>query len=292
MVFFGKTEISAILLTIFLSLCFNGACEGSGVAMPGPVDCMFPVESKMVSKADISLVRSLSDKKSREQCGMFVVEGRKMVAEALASSLNVGRVFGTEEFADMDGCETVSQKEVERMSSLRAPQGILALVDMPRYDFPSAPGLNELMLALDGVQDPGNLGTIMRLADWFGIRDIICSRDTVDCFGPKVVQASMGAIFRVRVHYCDLANVLRGIRAPVFGTFLEGENIYNTELDGRRGVIVLGNEGKGISGAVASTVTRKLFIPPYPEGSHGSESLNVGVAAAIVCSEFRRRSHS
>lgn len=246
-------------------------------------------ERKMVTKADISLVRSLSDKRSRAEHGMFVVEGRKMVAEAFVSPLNVRRVFGTEEFADIKGCETVSRKDIERMSSLRTPQGVLALVEIPRYDFPAVLG-SELTLALDGVQDPGNLGTIIRLADWFGIHDIICSHDTVDCFGPKVVQASMGAIFRVRVHYCDLPEILHGARTPVFGTFLEGDNIYKAEFDCGRGIIVLGNEGNGISEATASAVTHKLFIPPYPADSRSSESLNVGVAAAIVCAEFRRRS--
>ncbi len=242
----------------------------------------------MLIKADISLVRSLSDKKSRAEHGLFVAEGRKMVGEATASPLAVRRIFGTEEFSGIAGCEVVSPKDIERMSSLKTPQGILALVEIPRYGLPASPG-SELTLVLDGVQDPGNLGTIIRIADWFGIRDIICSPDTADCYNPKTVQATMGAIFRVRVHYADLPAVLGGTGVPVFGTFLEGDNIYKTELGGDRGIIVLGSEGNGISDAVAAAVTRKLYIPPYPAGEPASESLNVGVAAAIVCSEFRRK---
>lgn len=245
----------------------------------------------MVTKADISLVRSLADKKTRAERGLFVVEGRKLVSEALASPLPVCRVFGTEEYSAVEGCEVVGRREIERMSSLKTPQGVLALVKIPHYEIPEMPG-RELTLALDGVQDPGNLGTIMRIADWFGIGDIICSADTADCFGPKTVQASMGAVFRVRVHYTELPLLLSrsaedGI--PVYGTFLDGENIYDAGIDGGRGVVVLGSEGNGIRPEVAACVTQKLHIPPYPRGETTAESLNVGVAAAIVCSEFRRR---
>lgn len=242
----------------------------------------------MVTKADIALVRSLADKRSRAEHGLFVAEGRKMVAEALDSRMNVRRVFATEDYAGVEGCEVVSRKDIERMSSLKMPQGIIALVEIPKHNLPENPG-GELTLALDGVQDPGNLGTIIRIADWFGIRDMICSPDTADCYGPKAVQATMGAVFRVRVHYADLPRILRDTNAPVYGTFLEGDNIYNAGLESDRGIIVLGNEGKGISRDVAAAVTGKLYIPPYPAGMPASESLNVGTAAAIVCSEFRRR---
>jgi TrmH family RNA methyltransferase len=144
-------------------------------------------------------------------------------------------------------------------------------------------------LALDRVQNPGNLGTIIRLADWFGISDIICSEDTADCFNPKVVQATMGAILRVHVHYINLAAWLKNQHdTKIYGTFLEGENIYSAQLD-KSGVIVMGNEGQGISAEVAATVSHKLLIPPYPADRSGSESLNVAVATAVICSEFRRR---
>ena len=148
-----------------------------------------------------------------------------------------------------------------------------------------------LTLALDDVQNPGNLGTIIRLADWFGITDIVCSEASADCFNPKVVQATMGAILRVRVHYTDLAALLSKAAAlglPVCGTFLEGANIYETELK-PAGIVVMGNEGRGLNDAVARTVTQKLFIPPWPADHRGSESLNVAMATGIVCAEFRRQ---
>lgn len=245
----------------------------------------------MITKAEISLIRSLADKRSRDEHGLFVVEGRKMVAEALVSQMKVVRVFGTEEFLALPGCEIVSRTEIERMSSLRTPQGVLALVAIPQYELPAAPG-RELTIALDGVQDPGNLGTIMRIADWFGINDIICSPDSADCFGPKAVQASMGAVLRVRVHYAGLPGILQdtlGAGIPVYGTFLGGEDIYRTDFAGDSGIVVLGSEGNGIRPETGSVVSRKLYIPPYPSGDPSSESLNVGVAAAIICSEFRRR---
>ena len=244
-----------------------------------------------VIKADINLVRSLADKRARLETGLFVVEGRKMVQEALESGFVVRRILGLPEFVGLAGCEVVAVKELERMSHLKTSQGVLALVEIPRPTVPGVPG-DKLTLALDGVQDPGNLGTILRLADWFGIREIFCSPDCADCFNPKVVQATMGAIFRVHVHYLDLPAVLstaatRGV--PVYGTFLEGENVYEAGLAPDSGILVMGNEGKGISAAVAATVTKKLYIPPYPAGKPSGESLNVAVATAILCSEFRRR---
>jgi TrmH family RNA methyltransferase len=160
---------------------------------------------------------------------------------------------------------------------------------MPKSRLASVKPDTNLVLALDRVQNPGNLGTIIRLADWFGISDIVCSEDTADCFNPKVVQATMGAILRVRVHYTNLAKWLgeqRGVK--VYGTFLEGENIYSMALD-KNGVIVMGNEGQGVSSEVAAKVSHKLLIPPYPADRCGSESLNVAVATAVICSEFRRR---
>ena len=189
------------------------------------------------------------------------------------------------------GPEVISHKEMERISSLKTPSDMLALVEIPRHGL-SVRGLSgELSLALDGVQDPGNMGTILRLADWFGMRDVICSETTADCFNPKVVQATMGAIARVRVHYVPLARWLGEVRAagiPVYGTFLDGEPIYDAALS-PGGVIVMGSEGQGVSPEVAELVSRRLFIPPFPVGEPTSESLNVATATAIVCSEFRRR---
>ncbi|MDR2890109.1 MAG: RNA methyltransferase [Alistipes sp.] len=340
-----------------------------------------------MTKAEIQLIRSLEDKRAREETGLFVAEGEKLVGELLASNFRVRKVFFTGDnfsekyfpatpserssgayFGRASGVETerVAAKDMERASRLKTPTDCLALVEVPRRGFVSggfesvggagrlesvrgAAGIGvglesaggrfdgagggfdaaelkgRLTLALDGVQNPGNVGTIIRLADWFGIETILCSDDSADCFAPKVVQATMGAIARVAVHYGDLGAMIgtatrtvvsEARDIPVFGTFLEGENIYETTLS-PGGIVVLGSESRGISREIEKLVTRKLFIPPYPAcgaetGSKagtnraeagenrsvtnaatgyktGSESLNVAVAAAIVCSEFRRR---
>lgn len=248
-----------------------------------------------VIKSEIAFVRSLSSKKERAASGLFVAEGEKLVGEMLASEFRVRKIFrcGEEDRSEAGSVDTehVSPKEMERISALKTPTPVLALVELPRYRLSAGTGTDDLALALDGVQDPGNLGTIVRLADWFGITDIVCSEASADCFNPKVVQATMGAILRVRVHYTDLGGFLRQAAdagLPVCGTFLEGENIYGASLP-EAGIVVMGNEGRGISDAAAATVTRKLFIPPYPAGRRGSESLNVAMATGIVCAEFRRQ---
>lgn len=238
------------------------------------------------------MVRSLGDKRGRDEHGLFVAEGEKIIRELCASPLRVSKVYATEGvMEDIEGVCRVSAKEMERLSMLKTPNNSLATVEIPRYEFDLTTARKNLVLALDDIGNPGNAGTLIRLADWFGIEDVICSPSTADCFNPKVIQATMGAIIRVRVHYLDLASTLRrasdeGI--DIYGTFLEGDNIYESEL-GASGIVVMGNEGRGISAAVSSTVTRKLFIPPYPSHRRGSESLNVSTAAAIVCSEFRRK---
>lgn len=247
----------------------------------------------MITKADITLVKSLADKRARDEHGLFVVEGRKMVAEAVASPLEVVRVFGTEQHAGIESIEIASTKDIERMSSLRTPQGVLAVVRIPERSLPEQLK-GSLVLALENIQDPGNLGTIIRTADWFGVRDVVCSPGSADCFNPKAVQATMGAVLRVRVHYLDpleLAHMASSQGVAVYGTFLEGEDIYKADLGTNPdGVVFLGNEGNGISAEVEKVVQRKLFIPPYPVGGRSSsESLNVSAAAAIICSEFRRR---
>ena len=259
----------------------------------------------MIIKSDITLVRSLGEKKGRVEHGLFVVEGEKWVTELLASGLSVSRLFVTEPFDRQFKLlaqsrnltvEVVSAREMERLSHLKTPAPAMALAGIPHHALPNKPG-SELTLALDGIQDPGNLGTIIRIADWFGIRDIVCSPQSADCFNPKVVQATMGAILRVRVHYTDLQRLLEeaATRVSVYGTFLEGENIHTADLgDSSSGIIVMGSEGRGIGPEAASAITRKLCIPSYPPENPTSESLNVATAAAIVCSEFRRRplSHS
>lgn len=245
----------------------------------------------MLTKADIRLVRSLADKRARTDEGLFVAEGGKLIGELRASTLRIRRIYALDGVFAGEDVTTVSPKEMERLSLLKTPSDSLALVEIPRRRLDPAKLRRSLVLALDDVQNPGNLGTIVRLADWFGITDIVCSEASADCFNPKVVQATMGAILRVRVHYTDLGGFLRRAAdagLPVCGTFLEGENIYGASLP-EAGIVVMGNEGRGISDAAAATVTRKLFIPPYPADRRGSESLNVAMATGIVCAEFRRQ---
>ena len=247
----------------------------------------------MVTKAEIKMVRSLADKQGRNTHGLFVAEGEKIIRELHASHLRLRRVYaldGVLEDLGDDVCR-VTAAEMERLTMLKTANNSLATVEIPHYGFDMRTAEKSLVLALDDVSNPGNMGTLIRLADWFGIGDVVCSQGAADCFNPKVVQATMGAIIRVRVHYCDLPKMLREARErgmEVCGTFLDGENIYTSELPSS-GFVVMGNEGRGISESCAAAVSRRLHIPAYPAGRSGSESLNVGAAAAVVCSEFRRR---
>ena len=241
----------------------------------------------MITRAEILDIKALATKQGREDLGAFIAEGEKLVGEIRNSSLRIRRILQTKPiFAEG---EIISEKEMERISQLKSANSVLAVVELPKHKLALANPTKNLVLCLDRIQNPGNLGTIIRLADWFGISDIICSEDTADCFNPKVVQATMGAILRVRVHYTNLAAWLSSHKGTnIYGTFLEGENIYNAQLE-KSGVIVMGNEGQGISAEVAKCVSHKLLIPPYPADRCGSESLNVAVATAVICSEFRRR---
>ncbi len=253
----------------------------------------------MLSKNKIKLIQSLARKKVRDQERIFLVEGDKMVMEAVHSDYSVEMLCATDSFLNSgqlppDAAReviTVSDEEIRKASLLQSPQHSLAVVKMKEDQFSLPSICNKLSLALDFIQDPGNLGTMIRTADWFGIEYLLCSDDTVDCYNPKVIQASMGAIFRVKVYYLSLAQILQqavdsGI--PVFGTFLDGENLYSHPLSSS-GILVMGNEGNGISEEVEKTVSQRLFIPPYPESTPRSESLNVATATAICCAEFRRR---
>jgi TrmH family RNA methyltransferase len=245
----------------------------------------------MITKAEIQLVRSLADKRNRDELGLFVAEGEKLIEELRGSQLRVRRIYALEGVFEGDDVQIVAPKEMERLSMLKTANNSLAVVEQPHYKFDLDRLKQNLVLALDDVQNPGNLGTIIRLADWFGISDIVCSPATADCFNPKVVQATMGAILRVRVHYLDLPSLLRSAKesgVPVYGTFLDGGNIYDSQLESR-GVIVMGNEGRGISAECAAAITDRLFIPPYPADRNGSESLNVAIATAVTCAEFRRQ---
>ena len=228
-----------------------------------------------LSSKDIKLIRSLREKKYREELGLFIVEGEKMVAEAASSGLQTVMTVRRDE---------VGESVMERISTCSSPSPVLAVVRKPA---PSSHPASGLCLALDSVRDPGNMGTILRLADWFGVDCIFASPDSVEIFNPKVVQASMGAIFRKKLIYCDIAAKCEEFRAAgleVFGTFLKGENIYKNVLPAE-GLVVMGNEANGISDAVAANCSRRLTIPSF---GGGAESLNVSIAAAVVVSEFKR----
>lgn len=236
-------------------------------------------------------MRSLNDKRTRDEEQLFVAEGIKLVEEILGSTLHIRRIYTTR--TDLRGAnvECVDKRDMERISMLKTPSDTLAIVEQPRNKFTLNRLANRLSIALDEVQNPGNLGTIIRLADWFGIEDVICSKECADIFNPKVVQATMGALLRVRVHYVDnLSEVLRSaaeLDLPIYGTLLDGNNIYSEKL-ATRGIIVMGNEGRGVSEECRNALTHKLFIPPYPANRPTSESLNVAMATGIILAEFRR----
>lgn len=247
----------------------------------------------MPSKALIQKVSSLSHKKFRDELGLFVVEGDKLVEELLNSSFTIEHFFVTQgsalENIRHPKKEIADEKDMKRMSGLKTPAQSLAVVQIPQHTLAVEGLKDELTIVLDAVQDPGNLGTIIRLADWFGITNIICSPNTADCYNPKVVQATMGAITRVKIHYCSLPELLIALPyTPIYGTFLDGENIYNSKLS-NNGLVVMGNEGNGISKEVEALIQHRIHIPSFAQSEGGSESLNVAIATAICCSEFRRR---
>jgi len=253
-----------------------------------------------VKNADIRLVRSLEHKKFRKETGLFVVEGDKMVREVLNSALRVRKVFAVEEWLEehhpvfhnrADEFHLVSERELVQLSLQQSPHQALALVEIPECDNSPHVQADQLTLYLDNIQDPGNLGTIIRIADWFGIRNVVCSPGSADAFNPKVVQATMGGIARVRVMIVSPELFFEETahkQIPVFGTFLNGANLYDQSLP-EGAVIVMGNESRGISGATEALVTHRITIPSYPADLRGAESLNVAVAAAVVCAEFRRQ---
>lgn len=240
----------------------------------------------MISNAEIKRVKALQNKKFRDESGLFVIEGEKMLAEAVASGYRIEKVYRRDE---------IGEEAMSRISSLSSASPVLAVVHQaPDFSMEEIRDMIKegfLALALDEVRDPGNLGTIIRLADWFGIDAIFASRGTVELYNPKVVQSTMGAIFRKKVIYCDLlevCDIFTSNNLPVYGTFLEGENIYDAPLS-KSGLIVMGNEANGVSEKIRAKANKKLFIPPFPENSVTSESLNVAIATAITVSEFRRR---
>ena len=245
-----------------------------------------------ISKAQVKLIRSLQQKKYRDELGLFVAEGEKCVEELSRAFDLVTRVC--------EG-ENATRTEIEQMSGVQTPQGVIGVFRKPEVTNQPFVIPNGLTLALDGIQNPGNLGTIIRTCDWFGVHDIYCSRDTADCFNPKVVQATMGALARVRIHYVDLPAWLTEMKnreqgVKIYGTLLEGKNMYEV-LDGEKGlnstsgIIIMGNEGNGISEEVKKYISCAIRIPAYnPKDSEVIESLNVSIATAIVLAEFRRLS--
>ena len=237
----------------------------------------------MISKNQIKFVRQLEQKKYRKKEGLFVAEGPKVVGDLLRAGFKAHTIFATSEWESQGQTfQEVSDEELRRVSFLQHPQRVLALLFIPTESIPS---VSSLSLALDDVQDPGNLGTIIRIADWFGIDTIYCSENTADAWSPKVVQATMGSIARVNIIYTDLQELISKAQVPVYGTLLDGQDIYTQELS-KEGIIVMGNEGNGISAPIRKLINRKLLIPQFHEGP---ESLNVAIATAITCSEFRRR---
>ncbi len=243
----------------------------------------------MLSKADIKYIRSLNQKKFRQERQEFIIEGKKMVAELLAAPgpFFIKRLFlqeGVLEAPKAPEVEYVTAREMERISFQSAPSGALAVVAIPDIR-PAVPQQGNLYLALDGVQDPGNFGTILRLADWFNIAAVYASPDCVELYNPKTVQSTMGAILRVPVYYASLETLLKETQLPVLGTVLQGGSDINTLSLPAEGIVVMGNESRGITPPVMETIQTKLFIPAYREGS---ESLNVAIAATIVCAAFRR----
>lgn len=238
----------------------------------------------MLSKSQIKTITSLKQKKYRLQQGLFVAEGVKTINELLASQFSLQQLYTTNSFKIDANLETVvSENELKKISFLKTPNTALAIFKIPE---PKAINTNQLLVALDNVRDPGNLGTIIRLCDWFGIRDLVCNLETVDCYNPKVVQATMGSITRVNVSYLNLTDFLKTTHMPIFGAFMEGDNIYKSQLP-NKGILVLGNEANGISREIEQVITTKISIPRFGQ-LQSTESLNVATAAAILLSEFRR----
>ena len=241
----------------------------------------------MISKNNIKFVHQLEQKKYRRKEGLFVAEGPKVVGDLLHAGFTPRMLFAVGEWitAHHMSAMEVTDDELRKLSFLQHPQQVLGVFELPPHRNAATLNSELLYLALDGVQDPGNLGTIIRLADWFGIQTIFCSEDTADVWNPKVIQATMGSIARINVVYTDLKALIEKTEMPVYGTLLDGQDIYAQELTSN-GIIVMGNEGNGISPEIRQLITHKLLIPKFQEGP---ESLNVAIATAITCSEFKRR---
>lgn len=252
----------------------------------------------MLSQNKIKYVRLLANKKNRIQNNSFIVEGEKMVLELLQSNFKTIEIFALPSFINsyanklnkIRSVNEINEQELKKISSLKTPNQALAIVEIPNNSLVNIK-YNSLSLALDNIQDPGNFGTIIRTANWFGVSNIFCSTDTVDAYNPKVIQSTMGAIFRTKIIYGNLNNVILEAKKNgqlVYGALLNGENIYTPKLN-NNAIVVFGNESKGISKPIENLIDHKIRIPNFPETSHAMESLNVGIANAIVLAEFRRQ---
>ncbi len=241
----------------------------------------------MLTKSQIKLITSLSQKKFRSQHQLFVVEGKKGIEEFLNSSMELSHLYATSKSFEVDAAHftQVTEAELKKISGLTTPNVALALFKMPKNQRVND---SKLILALDAVRDPGNLGTIIRLCDWFGVEHLVCSEETVDCYNPKVVQATMGSLTRVNIHYMELETFLKTADVPKFGAFMEGDTVYNHILPSQ-GILVMGNEANGISPQIEALIDKKISIPRFGK-LQNTESLNVATATAILLSEFTRRS--
>jgi TrmH family RNA methyltransferase len=240
----------------------------------------------MLSKSQIKLINSLSQKKYRQKNALFVAEGIKVIKELLNSNFELECLFSETDlfFTEKNKMQLLEANELKKISNLNTPQTALGVFKIPQKEQEIN---SDFIVALDGVRDPGNLGTIIRLCDWFGIKQLLCSTDTVDCYNPKVVQATMGSMARVEVVYKDLVEEIPKLNLPVYATFMNGENVYESNLD-NKGILVLGNEANGVSKKIEQMANQKLSIPQFGEAKN-TESLNVATATAILLSEFKRR---
>ena len=244
----------------------------------------------MISKNKIKQLQKFHQKKQRDAHSVFFIEGEKLVKEALQSNFTIREIYAVESWIKKNShiqslVTQTTNEELKKISLLKTVPEVWALVEQKKTTFPH--NQTGLILVLDGIQDPGNMGSIFRTADWFGVSHIVCSPDCVDIYNPKVVQASMGAIFRVSVHVSNISEYISQSKLPVFGAFLEGKNIF-TEHIPQNAIIVMGNEGKGVSESVTKHINTKIHIPSFASGK-GSESLNASVATAIICAEYRRK---
>ena len=259
----------------------------------------------MLAKNEIKFINSLKLKKNRESEGLFVAEGVKIVNELLHSGIKVKQIYSSRNFQlsifnyHVDVIR-IKENELQRISSLSTPNEVLAVCEIPNYKLEVAAIAGKLSLVLDTIQDPGNLGTIIRIADWFGIENIICAPETVEVYNPKVIQATMGSISRVKVHYANLLRFLDEMKnhspeVKIYGALLDGENLYEAKLS-KTGLLVIGNESKGISSEIIPCIGSKIRIPSFTAAGSGpaapvssAESLNAAIATSVICAEFRRR---